>query len=109
MRGTNGRKEPTSSPTSAMVISTFARCAMASRRKAMFRRPMGRENRTVRASSSLPEAYAASGLQRRVDLVQHLLRIAEQHPVVLLVEERVVHARVTGRHRSLHDDRVLRL
>jgi diguanylate cyclase (GGDEF)-like protein/PAS domain S-box-containing protein len=50
-----------------------------------------------------------SALQRHQHLVQHLLRIAEQHAVVLLVEERIVHAGVAGGHAALHDDRGLGL
>jgi hypothetical protein len=57
------------------------------------------------------EAFRAGrmALQRHQHLVQHLLRIAEQHAVVLLVEERIVHAGVARGHRALHDDRGLGL
>src|SRR5437868_14525860 len=50
-----------------------------------------------------------SGFQRSQHLVQHLLRIAEQHAVVLFVEERVVDASITRSHAALHHDRSLRL
>jgi hypothetical protein len=38
----------------------------------------------------------ASGLERRQHLVEHLLRVTEQHAVVVLEEERVVDAGVAG-------------
>jgi hypothetical protein len=46
-------------------------------------------------------------MKRREHLVQHLLGIAEQHAVVLLVEQRVVHAGIARGHAALHDDEVL--
>src|ERR1041384_7622517 len=50
-----------------------------------------------------------SGLQGCEDFVEHLLRVAEQHAVVLLVEERIVDPGVARGHAALHDDRGLAL
>src|SRR4051812_20360700 len=50
-----------------------------------------------------------SVLQCREHFIQHLLGVAEQHAVVLLVEERIVDARIARGHAALHDDRGLRL
>src|SRR5574344_294622 len=48
--------------------------------------------------------WPASGLQGGQYLIEHLLGIAKQHAVVVLVEQRVVHPGVAAGHAALHDD-----
>src|SRR5574344_2680359 len=48
--------------------------------------------------------WPASGLQGGQYLIEHLLGIAKQHTVVVLVEQRVVHPGVAAGHAALHDD-----
>ena len=55
--------------------------------------------------------YTARSLldELRADGLAHLLGVAQQHVGVALEEHGVVHARVAGGHRALHEHRVLRL
>ena len=56
---------------------------------------------TRRSSQCAIAGEVVTSLQRATT-VEHLLRVAEQHPVVLLVEQRVVDAGVARGHRALH-------
>lgn len=48
--------------------------------------------------------FATFFLDLAQQLVAHLLRVAQQHRRVRLVEDRVVNGRVTDTERALHDD-----
>jgi hypothetical protein len=61
-------------------------------------------SRSRRSDSGSSASRARPWFQRRQHLVQHLLGVAEQHAVVVLVEQRVVDAGVAGGHAALHHD-----
>jgi len=57
-----------------------------------------RYERRMRRETGVPGRGADSALELRQYLFEHLLRVADQHPVVLHVEQRIVDARVARGH-----------
>lgn len=65
--------------------------------------------KTHKASITLALSYCEGRLQRFGDGVDTLFRITKQHLSVLLKEQWVLNASVTGVHRAFEDNHVLRI